>query len=278
MNETDSGTPSQATCESVRARLLETLDAAVPAEVEAHLGGCPGCRAELAALQSAWEALEALPEAEPSPALGERFHTWLGEQERSGEVGAARRPASPINAGWSLGGWFGPRAAWAAAAVALLVGFGAGARLSEPSESAEMVTLRGEVRTLNRLVTLSLLSQPAASDRLQGVAYGRDAAPDGRVTEALVETLRHDDNVNVRLAAVEALAGAARNSDIRGRLIAALGEQQSPLVQIAIADVVLASDGAGAREALARLLSAPEAQRWDGAVRDHLKKRLSESA
>lgn len=278
MKETDSGTPPQPVCESVRARLLETLDAAVPAEVEAHLAGCPGCRAEMAALQSAWEALEALPEDEPSPELGERFHAWLGEQERSGGTRAAGRPASASGSGWSPGAWFAPRAAWAAAAVALLVGFGAGARLGRPSEDGEMATLRGEVRTLNRLVTLSLLSQPAASDRLQGVAYGRDAAPDGRVTEALIETLRHDDNVNVRLAAVEALAGAARNAEIRERLVGVLAEQEAPLVQIALTDVLLASDGAGARASLARLLGAPESQRWDGTVRDYLKKRLSESA
>jgi hypothetical protein len=274
MNETGRDPLAEPACATVRERLLETLDTAIPADIETHLANCPGCRAEMATLQSAWEALEALPEGEPSAALGGRFHSWLGEQTLAGEARAKR--------GRQRRAWFGlssgPRWVWAAAAVALVVGFGAGARLGRPSEKGELATLRVEVQTLNRLVSLSLLSQPAASDRLQGVAFGRDAAPDRSVTEALIDTLRHDENVNVRLAAVEALAGAARDAGIRERLVGALAEQQAPLVQIALTDVLLASEGAAARASLARILSAPASQRWDGTVREYLKKRLSESA
>ena len=44
--------------------------------------------------------------------------------------------------------------------------------LEAEAPEGELRALRGEVRALNELVTLSLLEAPSASERLQGVSYG----------------------------------------------------------------------------------------------------------
>ena len=56
---------------------------------------------------------------------------------------------------------------------------------------------------MRQLVTLSLLQQQSAGDRLQGVNWSyRVEQPDTAVLAALLTTVNHDPNVNVRLAAV----------------------------------------------------------------------------
>jgi HEAT repeat protein len=59
------------------------------------------------------------------------------------------------------------------------------------------------------------------------------------VIDALLSTLNHDDNVNVRLATLEALAPLAANPTVRLGLVRALPHQDSPLVQSALADVMV---------------------------------------
>ncbi len=59
---------------------------------------------------------------------------------------------------------------------------------------------------MRQLVALSLLQQQNASDRLRGVNYAyRVEQSDPQVLSALLTTLDHDSNVNVRLAAVDAV-------------------------------------------------------------------------
>ena len=63
---------------------------------------------------------------------------------------------------------------------------------------------------------------------------------DGQVVEALLATLNNDPNVNVRLMTLEALAQVAvRNASVREGLVHSIMEQESPLVQAALADVML---------------------------------------
>ena len=54
----------------------------------------------------------------------------------------------------------------------------------------------------------------------------------------MIKTLNNDENVNVRLAALEALKPYGNNSEVRQELIRAIGNQESPLVQIALADLM----------------------------------------
>ena len=107
-------------------------------------------------------------------------------------------------------------------------------------QSGEVAQLRGELYNMRQLVTLSLLQQQSAGDRLQGVNWSyRVEQPDTAVLAALLTTVNHDPNVNVRLAAVDALKNFSESPVARKGLIQALGKQTSPLVQIAILDQIV---------------------------------------
>jgi hypothetical protein len=123
----------------------------------------------------------------------------------------------------------------------LILGLTAGRLLSpSPSNNVELAGLRSEVRSMRRLVAVSLLQQQSASDRLKGVNWSsRVERPDNEVLLALLHTLKYDSNVNVRLAAVDALHQFSSEPVVRLGLIEALRMQDSPLVQIALIDLLV---------------------------------------
>ena len=75
---------------------------------------------------------------------------------------------------------------------------------------------------------------------------------------ALVQTLHTDENVNVRMVAVEALARYGDQPLARMGLIEAIGKQDSPLVQVALADAMLELQASEAVPAFRELLQKPE--------------------
>lgn len=267
--------------------------AELPPAVEDHLAACAACRAEAEELRGLWAGL-ALLEAEPPEAeLRERFDAVLAAYQ----AGLASAEAAPLEGSGRGRGWRRwlpalapagrPGARLAYGLLVLLVGLGlglvlagGGARFTGPGGGllggggGELRALRGEVRALNELVTLSLLEAPSASERLQGVSFGsRMERPDREVLAALVAAATRDPSVNVRLAAIEALAPVASQPRVLDPLARGLPEQETPLVQVALVDLLLASDGETARRAAASLL-ADEAVHPD--VRRHVRERLGQ--
>jgi HEAT repeat protein len=163
-----------------------------------------------------------------------------------------------------------------AAALAAGVGIGLIAAGGRGPGEGEIQALRREVGSLHQMVAVSLLAQESASERLRGVAYGRDlAGNEPEVLDALFSALASDPNVNVRLAALEALAPATSLPARRQRLVRAVAAQDSPLVQLTAIDLLIESDGAAARRDLEQLLADPD---LDPTVASYLRDRLGRSA
>ena len=130
-------------------------------------------------------------------------------------IATARTPPRPPPAprgGIFHWGWQG----WAWSAALLVAGLGAGQWLGGRQHSrADLVALQDEVDHMRQLVTLSLLEQQSASERLRGVDYAyRVDQSDTQVLVALLHAVNHDPNVNVRLAAVDALRKFAANPSV----------------------------------------------------------------
>ncbi len=256
-------------CENFREQLPECLagrlaEGARERLIE-HLEGCSGCRGELAHLGVVWRGLEALKlEAEPDPAMKERFQATLAAFEAGLEQGrlaavARREPLrhAPPRWAWQLAAGLG------VLAVGLIAGRGLAPR---PSVSPEVAQLQGQVESLHQLVALSLMQQQQSpASRIQGVAYAYQMTqPDPQVEEALLYAAGHDSNVNVRLSAVDALDKYAADPNVRRALPATLAAQDSPLAQVALIELVVKSKDRDCAPALRRLASRPEA---DEAVR-----------
>jgi hypothetical protein len=148
----------------------------------------------------------------------------------------------------------------ACAAALLVLGLAAGRATGPgaPPPSDEMAALRIELRETRQMVTLALLQQQSASERLRGVSFsGRLEEPGGEVVSALLDALLHDANVNVRLASIDALARFADQQAVRQGALEALQSATSPLVQIALIDFVVGARDKTSVEALKRLAADP---------------------
>jgi hypothetical protein len=105
---------------------------------------------------------------------------------------------------------------------------------------AEIAAMRSEMHDLREMVSLSLMQQQSASERLKGVSWiGQIDRPSNELAAALLDTLMHDPNVNVRLATVDALERFASEESVRRATVAAMDRQTSPFVQIALIDFMV---------------------------------------
>ncbi|HJR71791.1 MAG TPA: HEAT repeat domain-containing protein [Gammaproteobacteria bacterium] len=250
-------------CDETLALIIDRLKGlSTPADEQrlaAHLEGCAACRTEVAATEAVWLGLGAAEVEVPSARLRARFHSALAAHEA-----AASRP-------WSerlLASFWPQQPAFAASfAVALLLAGMLVGRLLPSSVDTEVAALRDEVRT----VGLALLDHQSASERLLGVAWAGRTTQAPEVVDALLERVQYDQNLSVRLAAVEALRAQLAQPGVSAGLASALGRPEAPLLQVALADALLASGDSMAIDAVRAVLGSDE---LDPAVREYVETAL----
>lgn len=250
--------------------LIDGLDETTQGELEAHLNRCTSCREELTSLQSTWAQLSLLPEQNPSSALDERVRATLSAyREETRQPKRTTQEESHNLPGWLLLLWpkqTAPQFAMALLLFALGLLLGAGLARRQPYEGARSVTtdpsgiaqLREEVATMKQLLTVSLLAQPSASERLRGIEWtSRLEQPDAQVLSVLLRLLDLDPNVNVRLAAVDALQQFYREPSVRLALIEALRRPQSPAVHVGLIEAMVRASEKGSVAPIKSLLQNP---------------------
>ncbi len=225
-------------CEDYRSQLPEYWEGALDEEdkagLEMHLAACAGCRSEADSLAAIWHGLARILLAQPSTLMRRRFYDRL-DGYRMGQFEVGPNPAPKRK-------WFPMRPAFqvASAAAMLAIGFFAGYRFDDKRDNMQLSQLRSEVSNMRQMVTLSLLQQQNASERLKGVNWAyRVEQSDTEVLSALLYTVNHDPNVNVRLAAVDALRTFADSPVARRGLLQAIPKQDSPMVQVALIDTLV---------------------------------------
>jgi hypothetical protein len=227
------------TCEQARLQMLGETEGQ---DLTAHLASCETCRNELSRIGAMWQSLDLLPLEEPAGRARERFYEML-EAYRQGLSSAEPRKTYH---------WWQFAAAAALLGVGLGIGYGIRGNGQAPAEVSQ---LREEVASMRQLVALSLMQQQSASERLRGVSWAYQAEPSDReVLEALLTAVNHDTNVNVRLAAVDALRRFSASPETRRAVVEALPSQTTPLVQVALIDLLVdfkEREAAGALKTLA---------------------------
>lgn len=241
------------------------------APLRTHLDACDDCRRELDSLRLLWNALGAIPEERPSPALAARFRAALDAPAPGTPGPFPRRPPRRTTL---LDRLFPPRPALQFAlmlAVAVAGGILGYSLRSNGARTDEIGQLREEVRSVSRLLIVSLLQQQSAAERLRGVRWSTTIDhPDPEITTALLGTLAHDPNVNVRLAALDALAENVARPEVRDQVLDALGRESSPMLQLAIIDLAVRSDLRESGEVFRRILREP-------GVNEAVKKRIQDA-
>ena len=132
-----------------------------------------------------------------------------------------------------------------------------------------MAQMREEVNSMRQLVALSLMQQQSASERMKGVSWAyRVPSSDTEVLSALLDSVNHDPNVNVRLAAVDALHAFGSSPVTRTAIVQAIPKKTSSVVQISLIDLAVDLKIAEAPAELRQLAADGSV---DSSVRDHAK-------
>jgi hypothetical protein len=236
------------TCDDVRERFAEylagTLDAAQARTLEQHVSSCAECQAEYAGVEALWRALGSIPTPlVPSNRMRERFSAMVAAERASTD----RRPASRRVRGRTatpLSWTREPLVQLGLAASLLIAGVVIGRatvpQAAVPAPGREIAEVRGELRDMRQMLTLSLMQQQSATERLRGVSWTAQIdQPGNEVVAALLDTLLHDPNVNVRLAAVDALRRFSDRPDVRLGTKRAVSDPSSPLLQVAVIDFMV---------------------------------------
>jgi hypothetical protein len=114
----------------------------------------------------------------------------------------------------------------------------AGQRFNSDKELAD---LSGRVTDLKETLVLTLMQQNSTLERIRAVNMANEfETPDERIIQGLLAALNHDENDNVRLLALEALIRYPDNSAVREGLIASIENQSSPMLQLRLAEVMVA--------------------------------------
>src|SRR5436305_3740532 len=248
-------------CEQISELLPDYLQGSLSPDqrrtVETHLEQCADCSEEVAI----WQKLSLLPVEQPGPASRARFEAVL----QAYQAGRSNQPAHNSQwrkrfSSWNVFHWLrSPLGAAAWSAALLAIGVFAGLRLSGPKPpSLDLAAMQSELASMKQLVVLSMLQQQSASARLEGVTWStRDQQLDPQVLSALLHTLRYDASVDVRLAALDALSRHGRQPQVHKAILDSLQQQQSPLVQVALIDLLLEWRDADASQRLPALQQAP---------------------
>jgi hypothetical protein len=124
---------------------------------------------------------------------------------------------------------------------------------------SELKDMRHKIQNLRQTTAISMLKQPSAIDRLNGVSWSLQVEnPNQNTLGLLIKTLNNDSNVNVRLAVVEALYLFKDFPLVRKGLIQSLSRQQSPIVQCALMDLIVDIREYRAMKALKQLVNRKE--------------------
>ncbi len=241
-------------------------------KVRALIDEFPDCETAILDQVATWDKLKMAEVPEPSPLMEESFYRALNKIDLKESSPSLSEPA-PSEAGRK----FIARDRLLRLAVAASIFMGGlvigkyfiGS--STPSQFASLDLEKPPQEYLTYVIT-QRSDKISATDKIEALHQIRASEkPDSKVLDALFQALQNDPNTNVRLSAVETLVYFADRPEVREFLIKAIPYQDSPLVQIALAEATLVLQQKGAAEAWQELLSSDDVE---PDVRMHLQKTL----
>ena len=186
---------------------------------------------EEASERALWQALGEMEPEEPSQRLRQGFYRRLERASRRTRLERLRD---------ALG--FRGNAGWLTAAACLLVGVGMGQLAGNVSNDAgaRLLALEENVTMLNRRLILDRLDSEVPGKRLRGVLDAAHVAgDDAEIAQALLVRATGDRVPAVRSAAIDALGPSIDTPSVGRQVMDLLPQADSPIVQLALVDLVL---------------------------------------
>ncbi|HTE27698.1 zf-HC2 domain-containing protein [Flavitalea sp.] len=232
-------------CNDVLLLLIDYLDNELPqtsrTALELHLNTCESCSRELMEYKEIFSSIAGQHPVLPGIGLKENFDTMLQSEIN---ILATTRIIDPIaekavpllpirNILMKIA------ACILLIAGGVVIGSVVTRSKSENETTAQMAGLKTEVKEMKEAIMLNLLNDESASERIKAVTYVEQMNNPGEdVIRALINTLNLDQNVNVRLAALNTVSRFTSNQTVRDSLVNSLRQQKEPIVQIVLINIL----------------------------------------
>ena len=246
-------------CYEAESLLIDYLDVQLhPGDkgpLELHLRQCPHCRQVLEEYRELFSVIQSDNAEKPGPGLCEKFENMLqNELSIDGSVNIAKmertKSATPVIKM--------PALIWKIAASIILVVSGVfigNILTNNKGANTEVADLKNEVKEMKETLVFSGLTEESASERIKAVSYADEInQPDSKIVKALITTMNEDKNVNVRLAALYAVAKFSDDPGVSDALVASLGKQTEPLMQIALINILTEKKESKAKQPIREIL------------------------
>lgn len=193
----------------------------------------PDDHKEIMEAYDTWNELATINVVPPSKNMDDNFYKQLAELEQekneSAKVVPLKKESNNVFSLRRLG-----------VAMTFLLGLALGGYLDLFNTSSSPSVADNNSQHENYVTFASLEQTPNAGDRIKGIINAKkETNPNQKILEALNDVLCNDPNVNVRLSAIETLVLFWDIPEAREILIKAIPRQDSPIVQMELADVMI---------------------------------------
>lgn len=245
-------------CKDIELLLIDYNDGLLDKEesraIEKHLRTCTNCNKIFQEINTLSKAIEYAAKELPGPKLQQGFEHMLQQ-----EINIMDNYKKRKNTAFSIASFSRFPYNIAASVILFVSGLLAGYLLwskktlvQQPSEITE---LRNEVKEMKKAVMFNLLDNASASERIKAVGYVEEIKrPDNKVIQALLQTINHDENVNVRLAALYSVAKFSDMQIVKDSLVVSLPLQKDPIIQIVMINILTEQKESRAKKAIHDIL------------------------
>jgi hypothetical protein len=228
-------------CEEVEIKMMDYLDNnlsdSMREEIEKHLGTCERCLDELKDSQEILKLISLQEMIKPSDSLRINFYHMLHSEIKKNTGTDLKNIKTPAR--WYRSGRFSIAAGIALVICGTFIGMLLYSGVLKSKNRNELALLHSEVNALKKTALFTMLNEQSSVDRLQAVNYVDDLEADAPVLDVLFKTLNTDQNVNVRMAAAYALAKFADQRSVIDSLVASLGKQNDPILQVTLINILV---------------------------------------
>jgi len=221
-------------------------------QIEEHLLVCKKCRDEHLQIKQLQDDLKLIEDEIPREEMKSNFYSLLEKEKKQLKRNKIFQEVHQEKKHLIMNFM-----KYAAIIIVLIsIGFLLGQQMQlKSSNQEEIAFLRQELNEVQQNLSMASLTNSTASQRLKAVNTISDQIkPDDKMISTLISTLMNDENVNVKMAAANALAKYHENEKVRNVLIERLNKEDDPALQITLIGILTQIQDKRAKNAFQNIL------------------------
>ncbi|MEL6717178.1 MAG: HEAT repeat domain-containing protein [Bacteroidota bacterium] len=230
-----------------------TLSTREKVEVEQQLSMDASLRAQLAEIQQLQNLIGNEANLSTSKRLDDNFYQMLATEENAIGTNTKVVPMRRrFTREWQI-----------AAGFLLIFSLLTGVLMMNNQQHQREMAMMEKALEQNQQMMFNLLEGESPSARIKAVNFSTQTPQTANTAtyEVLAKVLNTDDNLNVRLAALDALTQFADSEEVRKILIEALAKQKEPITQIALIQALVQLEEKGVVPKLQELIDHPMSEK-----------------